>query len=259
MWSSHNTLLVLDLVVAVLAIVVLVARYDLHAFLALMIASLGMGLVAGLGAGDLVDSFESGVGAVLGNVGLVLALGTMLGKLLAESGGAERLAAAVIESSGPRRLPWAMALVAVIIGIPLFFEIGLVLLIPIILVAAQRAQDADVLPARANAYLFVGIPALAGLSVLHGLVPPHPGPLVAIGALHGPLGLTMLYGIIIAIPTVIIAGPLFGRFAMRWADAEPPRGLIEQIAGRTKVENPPGLLTTLFTVLLPVILMLLRT
>src|SRR4051812_19420955 len=160
MWSAHDTWLVIDVVLAVLVVVVLVARFHLHAFLALMIASLGMGLASGLGVSKLVDSFEGGVGAVLGNVGLVLALGTMLGKLLADSGGAESLASAVIERSGPRRLPWAMALVAVLVGIPLFFEIGLVLLIPIILVAARRAQDEVALPRGANPYLFVGIPAL---------------------------------------------------------------------------------------------------
>src|SRR3954447_22967055 len=121
MWTAHNTMLVIDAVVAVLVVIVLVARFNLHAFLALMIAALGMGLASGLGVDKLVDSFEGGVGAVLGNVGLVLGLGTMLGALLAASGGAESLAGAVVERSGPRLLPWAMALVAVIVGIPLFF------------------------------------------------------------------------------------------------------------------------------------------
>jgi GntP family gluconate:H+ symporter len=105
----------------------------------------------------------------------------------------------------------------------------------------------------------VGLPALAGLSVLHGLVPPHPGPLIGIDALHADLGKTMLYGFIIAIPTVIVAGPIFARFATHWAHADPPKALIDQVASETKSENPPSVALVVITVLLPVVIMLGRT
>ncbi|MCW2982850.1 MAG: gluconate permease [Conexibacter sp.] len=258
MWNSHDTLLVIKLVIAIAAIVILVARYKLHPFLALTLGALGLGLAAPEGPADLLDSFKGGAGDTLGNVGIVLALGTMLGKLLAESGGADQIATTVIRHSGRERLPWAMALIALIVGIPLFFEIGVVLLVPIIFTVVRelRAEGKEV---SGQTYLLLGLPALAGLSVLHGLVPPHPGPLIAIGALHADLGTTLAYGLVVAIPTVAICGPLFARFASRWATADPPQALIDQVAKEAKHENPPSFGLTLFTILLPVALMLVRT
>jgi len=258
MWTGHDTELVVYAALAIAAVVVLVAWLKLHPFLALLIGGLGMGLAAGLGPDKDVESFTGGAGDTLGTVGLILGLGTMLGKLLAESGGADRIAQTVLDRSGTDRVTWAMALIAMIVGIPLFFEIGVVLLIPIIFVMARRVQAETSMP-EGQTYLLVGIPALAGLSVLHGLVPPHPGPLVAIDALNANLGLTMMYGFIVAVPTVIIAGPLFARVAVRYATASPPRDLVEQVAKETQTDNPPGFGITLFTILLPVALMLLRT
>ncbi len=158
-----------------------------------------------------------------------------------------------------------MALVASILGIPMFFEIGLVLLLPLILTMGRElqvqtegtAQQSAV--RRANVYIMVGIPALAGLSVLHGLVPPHPGPLAAITAIHADLGQTLLIGLIIAVPTVIIAGPLFAKISARFAHPEPPSGLLDQMARRSEHPNPPSFVATLVTILLPVALMLMRT
>jgi GntP family gluconate:H+ symporter len=193
---SHDTLLLLCAAAAVAIVVGLIVALKMHAFLALTIGSLFMGLASGFGLDKSVASFIKGFGGTLGSVGLVLALGTMLGKLLAESGGASQIASTVLGRTGARGVPWAMALIAMIVGIPLFFEIGVVLLIPIIFVmaarvteqAASRAERVDG-PARAervdgpgaatapnrvlrgSTVILVGIPALAGLSVLHGLVP----------------------------------------------------------------------------------------
>jgi GntP family gluconate:H+ symporter len=152
-----------------------------------------------------------------------------------------------------------MALVAMIVGIPLFFEIGVVLLIPIIFTVAATVREQGGAGRGVSTYLLVGLPALAGLSVLHGLVPPHPGPLVAIAAVKADIGTTLLIGLIIAIPTVAICGPLFALFASRYATADPPEDLRRQVAQETRVENPPSFGTTLFTVLLPVAIMLART
>ena len=259
MWDSQDTELVLYALLAIGLVVVLVAWVKVHAFIALLLGALTMGLLAGQDPPKLIESITAGAGDTLGSVGLILALGTMLGKLLAESGGADRLAEAVLDRSGPKRIPWAMALIAMIVGIPLFFEIGVVLLIPIIFVVARRVQQSAGGESSGNAYLLVGLPALAGLSVLHALLPPHPGPLIGIEALNADLGLTMAYGFLIAIPTVIVAGPVFARFATHWATAEPPQDLIDQVAKESEADDPPSVVSVVGTVLLPVALMLLRT
>ncbi|HEY8584810.1 MAG TPA: gluconate:H+ symporter [Capillimicrobium sp.] len=256
MWDSHDTQLVVYALVAIGLVIGLVAWLKVHAFIALLLGALTMGLLAGLDPPKLIESITAGAGDTLGSVGLILALGTMLGKLLAESGGADRLAGAVLDRSGTGRVPWAMALIAMIVGIPLFFEIGVVLLIPIIFLVARRVQDAG---GRGDAYLLVGLPALAGLSVLHALLPPHPGPLIGIDALSADLGMTMAYGFLIAIPTVIIAGPLFAKVATTWATASPPQDLLDQVAKDNTHDNPPSVGSVLFTVLLPVAIMLART
>jgi GntP family gluconate:H+ symporter len=262
-WTSHDTAMVIWTLIAIAVVVVLITRYKIHPFLALILGSGVVGLGAGLSAAKAISSFESGFGTTLGGVGILVALGTILGKLLADSGGADQVVDTIVGRAGERRLPWAMALIAMIIGIPLFFEVGVVLLIPVIFLVARRAQTSIVR---------VGIPALAGLSVMHGLVPPHPGPLIAIDALHADLGQTLAYGLIVAIPTVIVAGPLYGIWIGRFVTPEPPARLVAQFAGaagsvredeettgRDRPERPvtrPGFVLTLATILLPVVLML---
>ena len=170
----------------------LITVAKLHPFLALILGSTTMGVIAGLGlAGTLTGSFTTGVGATTGSVGLLVALGAMIGGLLTESGGAAKIVDTITDNVSEHRLPWAMAGLAALIGLPLFFEIGVVLLVPVVLLVSRRAG---------TPVLRVGIPALAGLSVLHGLVPPHPGPVAAITALHADLGLTLAFGLIIAVP-----------------------------------------------------------
>jgi GntP family gluconate:H+ symporter len=199
--SSHG-LLIAAALLGIAAVVVLITVLKVHPFLALIIGSAVMGLVAGVNAQDIVTSFTTGFGSTMGSVGLLIALGAMIGGLLTHSGGADRIVNSVVDRVGPRGLPWAMGVVAAIIGIPLFFEVGVVLLIPIVLLVARRARQP---------VLRIGIPALAGLSVLHGFVPPHPGPLAAIASLKADLGLVLLFGLILAVPAVIIAGPVFGQ------------------------------------------------
>jgi GntP family gluconate:H+ symporter len=252
-WSAHDTLLVVWTLVGIAVVVVLISWAKLHPFLALILGSAVAGLGAGLSAADVIKNFESGFGTTLAGVGILVALGTILGKLLADSGGADQVVDTIVRHSGERRLPWAMALIAMIIGIPLFFEVGVVLLIPVIFLVARRAQTSIVR---------VGIPALAGLSVMHGLVPPHPGPLIAISALKADLGQTLAYGLIVAIPTVIVAGPLYGMWIGRRVQPVPPAGLLADFTGGQEEEGDatprsrPGFVLTLVTILLPVILML---
>src|SRR5690349_14522345 len=205
--------LVLAALAGIALIVVLITVAKLHPFLALIFGAITVGIVAGQNPGDVLDSFGKGFGDTAASVGILIALGAMFAKLLADSGGADEIVDTIIGRASPRALPWAMALVGAIIGLPMFFEIGLVLLMPVIYLVAKRSQ---------LSLITVGIPALAGLSAMHGLVPPHPGPLTAIGLLHADLGVTLALGVAVAIPTVIVAGPLFGRLAGRWVVLDVP-------------------------------------
>jgi GntP family gluconate:H+ symporter len=220
-----------------------------HPFIALMLASGWLGASAGLPAAGVVSAFEKGVGDTLGGVGLVIALGTMLGRLMAESGAADTVVSAMLARAGPRGAPWAMACAATLIGVPIFFEVGVVLLMPMVLLLARKTG---------GSVLRVGIPALAGLSVLHGLLPPHPGPLIAATTLHADLGRMFALGLVVAIPTLVLAGPVFGGFIARRIEPTPPQSLVDDLA-RASAGRPPGFAVSVATLLLPVALMLLRT
>jgi GntP family gluconate:H+ symporter len=245
-WTGHDTRLITATVVAIAVIVVLITKVKLHPFLSLVLGSIVLGLTAGMPVDNLLKSFSSGVGSTVASVGILIALGAMLGKLLADSGGADQIVDTVLGKARGAALPWAMALVAALIGLPMFFEIGLVMLIPVVLLAAKRTG---------KPLMLLGIPAVAGLSVLHGLVPPHPGPLAAAGALNANVGITLAFGLLVGIPTLVIAGPLFGKLAARLVpDAAPPERLIPERADPDKPR--PSFAATLTTVLLPVVLML---
>jgi gluconate:H+ symporter, GntP family len=250
--------LILAALVGIALIVVLITIGKLHPFLALIFGSLAVGSVAGENPEKVLKSFADGFGSTAASVGILIALGAMFAKLLADSGGADEIVDTVVGHASPRALPWAMALVGAIIGLPMFFEIGLVLLMPVIYLVARRSQQS---------LITVGIPALAGLSAMHGLVPPHPGPLIAIANLHADLGITLALGAAVAIPTVIVAGPLFGRLAGRWVVIEAPDTFSASGPGpapadevrRDRTEQGwrrPSFRITLFSVLLPVALML---
>ncbi|WP_432393882.1 gluconate:H+ symporter [Pseudarthrobacter sp. L19] len=252
-WSGHDTQLLVVAAVGIALIVVLIAKFKLHPFLALVLGSAFVGLASGVELAKIISNFEDGVGGVLKEVGLLIALGAMLGKLLADSGGANRVVDTLLAKATGNRVVWSITLVAVIIGLPMFFEIGLVLLLPVIVLVTQRSK----MP-----LMRIAIPALAGLSVLHGLVPPHPGPLIAISAVKAELGTTLALGLLVAVPTVIICGPLFARLAARWVPVGAPEvaGGIDTRHGADLegVKRQPSFLVTLLTIIFPVVLMLLK-
>ncbi|MBO3742329.1 GntP family permease [Actinoplanes flavus] len=275
--DAGTTQLVLAAVLGIAAVVLLIAWAKWHPFLALISGAGVLGLAAGAAPEAVVDSFTAGLGTTAGGVGVLIALGSMIGALLAESGGADGIVTRIVNGVSGAALPWAMAGVAALIGLPLFFEVGVVLLVPIVLLVARRTDVG---------LLRLGIPALAGLSVLHGLVPPHPGPLVAIESLQADLGLTLLLGLICAIPTVIVAGPVFGNFIAKRVPLPVPALLAtpdrpaagpsggQDFVDRGDLANPsapgelvddqigprrnPGFWAAIVTVLLPVVLMLAR-
>ncbi|MEU6685450.1 gluconate:H+ symporter [Streptomyces sp. NPDC046832] len=244
--SAGHAQLGIAVLAGIAVIVLLITKFKLHAFLSLTIGSLVLGAIAGAPLDKVLTSFSTGLGTTVAGVGVLIALGAVLGKMLADSGGADQIVDTILEKAGGRSMPWAMVLIASVIGLPLFFEVGIVLLIPVVLMVAKRGN---------YSLMRIGIPALAGLSVMHGLVPPHPGPLVAIDAVGADLGVTLALGVLVAIPTVIIAGPVFSKYAARWVDVPAPEKMIPQRPSE-ELDRRPGFGATLFTVLLPVILML---
>jgi len=259
-WDSHDTQVLVVTAIGIAIVVLLITLLKMHGFIALTLGSLFVAIGSGIPLGDVAGVFETGVGDVLGTVGVLVVLGAMLGKLLADSGGADEIVDKILRG-GTGSLPWRMALIAFLIGIPMFFEVGLVLLIPVIMLAVRRSG----LPA-----MLLAMPALAGLSVLHGFVPPHPGPLAAIGNLGADVGVTMALGLLIAVPTVIIAGPVWGRFAAKLVPIGAQGGgggiVADDTDGGTGGDREPGTVKTrnptftltLVTILSPVVLMLLR-
>jgi len=244
-----ETRLIVAAIIGIATIVLLIVVLKLHPFLALTIGSGVLAVAAGIPYPDAFTSFSAGLGTTVAGVGVLIALGAIIGKLLIDSGGADEIVDTILDRTPVQRLPWAMALIAFIIGIPLFFEVGVVLLIPIVMLVAHRSRVSLIL---------VGIPALAGLSALHGLVPPHPGPLIAIDALNANLGLTLGLGLLVAIPTVAISGPLLAKPLNRWVPLPPPESLLGE-ARHDEDARRPAFATALTVVLLPVVLMLART
>ncbi|AMP01002.1 H+ symporter family protein [Collimonas arenae] len=243
----QGSTLLLYAVIAVIALVVLIAKFKMNPFIVLIVVSVILGLVVGMPMASIVKSYETGVGGALGHIALVVGLGTMFGKMMAESGGAERIANTLIGAFGPKRVHWAMMVVALIVGLPVFFEVGFVLLIPIAFNVAKRTG---------TNMIMVGIPMVAGLSVVHGLIPPHPAALFAVTAYNADIGRTIMYALIVGIPTAIIAGPLFAKLISRFVVPNPDNPLIAQFVEEDKKRELPGFGITIFTILLPVALML---
>lgn len=233
---------------AIMTIVVLIAYVRLNPFIVLFGTSLLLALGAGMPSDQVVHSFEAGAGHVLGHVGTVIALGTMLGKMLAESGGADRIAFTISNLAGRARVDWAMMMISLLIGLPVFFEVGFVLMIPLVYVLAKRTE---------TPLLRVAIPMCAALSITHSMIPPHPATLLALSAYHAHTGLTILYGILIGTPLAIIAGPIFGRFAASRVKIHENHPLAAQFIRDDKRKEMPPFSATVATILSPVFLMLL--
>jgi GntP family gluconate:H+ symporter len=227
-------------------VVLLVTWVRLPAFVALTVASLCVGVGARMPLVEIPRAFQAGVGDTLGFVAMVIALGTVIGKLLAESGGAVVVSNALVRTLGERRVDWALMLSGFIIGLPVFFQVGLVLLAPVLFTVTRRTG---------TPLLRVAIPMLAGLSTTHGLIPPHPGPLAAIERLGADPGRTLFYALIVGFPVAVLSGPLFGRLISRHVSIK-AGAMADQLSGASASARPPSLPVTIFTMLLPVLLML---
>lgn len=230
----------------ILLLIALISWGRLNAFIAFLLVSLFAGWLLGIPVADLTKSVKKGIGDMLGELIIIVCLGAMLGKLVAESGAAQKISDVLLKTFGQKNIQWAMMLTGFIVGIPLFYNVGFVLLVPLLFSVVYRTG----LPA-----VYVGIPMLAALSVTHGFLPPHPAPAALVTQFNANLGLTLLYGICIAVPTILLAGPVFAKTLKN----------IRSIPLQTFQAKPipsnelPGAANSFLSALLPVILLLVAT
>ncbi len=243
-------MLALNVVAAIVVLLAMITLLKIHPFVALLLTSFGVGVASGMPLLKVVDAIQAGFGNTLGFIGIVLGIGTMLGKLLEESGGAERIARTLIAALGPKRVHWAMYIVAFIVGIPVFFQVGFVLLIPLVFTITRELK---IPPLR------VGLPMLASLSVVHGILPPHPAALASVALFNADIGRTIVYGILVGIPSSMIAGPLFATLVAPKFAGFATTKMKELSTDEAPKRDLPGFGITLFTILLPVLLLLLAT
>lgn len=226
----------------IVLLVLLITRFKFNTFLSFLIVSLLAGMLLGMKITTITSSIQKGIGDLLGSLVIVIVTGAMLGKLVAESGAAQQITTGMMRLFGTRNIQWALMITGFIIGIPLFYNVGFVLVVPLIFSAAYRFN----LPA-----VYIGLPMLASLSVTHGFLPPHPSPTALVGTFNADMGLTLVYGFIVAIPTVIIAGPIFAK-AIKKIDAKP----LETFKAADLPEDQlPSLTISVLASLLPVILL----
>ena len=246
MIDPHSTFLLIAGLIAVLGLIVLIAFFKLNPFLTLFVVSLALALAAGMPFTAGVHSFELGMGATLGHIAIIVALGTMLGKMLAESGGADQIAHTMIRVFGHRRIAWAMMAIGLVVGLPCFFEVGFVLLIPIAYTVARRTG---------KSLVEVALPLLAGLSVDQGLTPPHPAAVMAVSIFKAGMGRTMVDALLVGLPTAILAGPVYTRLIAPHIELPAENPMAEQFVDHGAESSLPGFNLTLFTLLLPVFLL----
>jgi GntP family gluconate:H+ symporter len=253
--SAHDWYLLACVAGTVLLLLLLVGKFKLHAALGLSVAAFALGVAAGMPLRQVPLSFTAGVGNMMGHIAIILGMGAVLGQLLASSGGAASLGKTLVEGCGAKGLPWALLGLSLLVGMPVFFEVGLVLLMPIIVEAAERAKRPPIL---------VALPVLAGLSITHGLIPPHPSALLAATVFHADLGRVILWGMLAGTPAAAIAGPglwyvLERRWLRRQQFGEAVAEMPSTAALGSSVNAPPasrraGAARALFAILLPIAL-----
>jgi len=246
--DTHGLFLLIAAASAVIGLVLLIAVGKLNPFLSLLVVSLALAAATGMPLGRIVSSFETGTGNTLGHIAIVVGLGTMLGKMMAESRASDRIAETLIQLFGEKRVPWSMMCAGLVVGLPVFFEVGFVLLVPVAFTVARRTRTSLIL---------VGLPMVAGLSVVHGLVPPHPAAMLAVTIFHADVGRTILYALLIGIPTASVAGPIYARFIAPRIVLDPHNPMADEFAEQQLDHPLPGFAISMATILLPVLLMLL--
>lgn len=229
-----------------LFILVLLIALKVNAFVAFLITSISAGLLSGMEISNIVSAIETGLGGTLGSLTIILGFGAVIGRLMAESGAANQIADQLVDLFGQKYLKWAMVFIGFLVGIPMFFAIGFVILIPMVFSIARKAN----VP-----YLYLGIPLVAALSVTHGLLPPHPAPTAIAQQFDANVGGVILWGIVVAIPTMVIAGPLFAS-TLKNINANPLDIFMDEKSFEGQL---PSIGLSIFSALLPIGLLLLET
>lgn len=246
-----TTSLILLLLVTVGLLLFLVMKVKLHAFLSLLIVSLFMGVATKMPLGDIINSMVSGMGGTLGFLATVIGLGAMFGKMLEISGGAEKLARTFLKAFGEEKAPWAMLLAGFLVSIPVFFDVGFIILVPLVYALAKSSK---------KSVLVFGIPLLAGLAVTHAFVPPTPGPIMVAELVGADLGKVIMYGIICGIPAAIVAGPVWGKYIGGKIMAEVPEYMeLDNNVVEVQDHELPSFGTVLGLIIFPILLILLNT
>ncbi len=235
----------LTTLIIALVILVILILLKVNAFLAFLISSIVAGLFMGMEVTAIISAIETGLGNTLGSLTIILGFGAVIGKLMANSGAATQIANYLVKTFGAKYLKWAMSLIGFLVGIPMFFAIGFVILVPLMFSVADRAK----VP-----FIYLGIPLVASLSAMHGLLPPHPAPAAIAQQFGAPMGEVIIWGLVIALPTAVIAGPLFAS-SLKRIKAQPLRIFIQEGSD----QNLPGIYTSIFCALLPILLLMLDT
>jgi Gnt-I system high-affinity gluconate transporter len=228
-------------IIGILLLVLLISYFRIHTFLAFLIVSMGIGLALGMKPEALMKAVQNGIGSTLGSIVGIIALGAMLGKLIAVSGAAQQISSKMIEWVGVKHIRWAFMLTGFIVGLPLFYSVGFMLIVPLAITVAHRYNLSAV---------YVGLPLLASLSVTQGYLPPHPAPLFLVKQLNADMGLTLFYGIIISVPAILISGGLYGATVKGYMT--PPN--LSFVAPQMPTEELPSAPLSILTVLLPILL-----
>ncbi|WP_458783493.1 GntP family permease [Vallitalea sediminicola] len=248
---TNTTMLILITIAAIVLLLVLVLKFKIQAFIALLITSMFVGIATGMPLGDVISSIQNGMGSTLGFVATVVGLGAIFGQILESSGGAEALAQTMIKKFGKEKANWALVITGFFVAIPVFFDVGFIILVPIVYALAKDTK---------KSVLFYGIPLLAGLAVTHTFIPPTPGPVAVAEIVGADLGWVILFGFIIGIPTAIIAGPIFGKYIGKKINIAPPE-FVNEADNKSRVNdnNLPsfGLIVSIIGV--PLVLILLNT
>jgi Gnt-I system high-affinity gluconate transporter len=229
--------------IAIACLILLIIWVKLDTFISFVIVSIALGLASGLDIRHIIDAIQKGIGNIMGSLVIILGFGAMLGKLIADSGAAQQITQSLVRLSGIRRIQWAMALSGFLVGLPMFYSAGFMVLMPLVFAVGASTG----LP-----LLYLGIPVLAALSVAHGFLPPHPSATAIAAQLHADIGKTMLYGIVVATPTIILSGIVFGRKLRSYRPKPNPSVLTIRLM---TPEQLPSLFVSLLAALMPLILL----
>ncbi len=245
----NEILLLVGIAFAILLLLFLVLKLKIHAFISLLIVSIVVGIVTGMDFGFIIESMKTGMGNTLGFVATVVGLGAIFGQMLEASGGAESIAVYLIKNFGAKRASWALVLTGFIVAIPVFMDVGFIILIPIIYELTKQAK---------RSILYYAIPLLAGLAVTHAFIPPTPGPVAVAEILDIQLGWIIIMGFIVGLPTAIIAGPVFGRYISKKIHIEAPDYFVEKSRENPR-ETLPSFRTIILIIALPLLLIVLSS